>query len=147
MTKVRITKLFEFEMAHVLDNYDGLCSNIHGHSYKLSVTARGEIEENSSSPKVGMVLDFSVLKTIVRKEIIDKLDHALLLPNGSPHAASLQGLSERIYTVDYQPTCEKMVVDFANRISQALPPNIELVSVRLHETATSFAEWFAEDNK
>ena len=59
-------------------------------------------------------------------------------------------LAERfgnIVTVDYQPTCENMLGDFARRISRRLPEGVELHSLRLHETATSFAEWFAEDNR
>jgi 6-pyruvoyltetrahydropterin/6-carboxytetrahydropterin synthase len=48
--------------------------------------------------------------------------------------------------VDYQPTCENMLADFAERLLEALPDEVELYSLRLHETATSFAEWYAEDN-
>lgn len=147
MAKVRITKQFEFEMAHLLDNYDGLCQNIHGHSYKLSVTARGEIEGNTESPKLGMVMDFSVLKKIVKENIVDRLDHAMLVREGTKQAMQLEGIAERIYTVPFQPTCENMVVDFAEKIRANLPKHIELVSVRLNETATSYAEWFAEDNE
>ncbi len=146
MTKIRITKEFEFEMAHALDNYDGLCRNIHGHSYKLSVTARGPIVAEPTSPKDGMVMDFGVLKNIVRKNIIDVLDHAMLVRQDSPRLEQLKVLADRIITVPYQPTCENMVSDFAERIKSNLPAGIELVSVRLHETSTSFAEWFAEDN-
>ncbi|HEX2975249.1 MAG TPA: 6-carboxytetrahydropterin synthase, partial [Bacteroidales bacterium] len=49
--------------------------------------------------------------------------------------------------VDYQPTCENMVADFAARISAKLPGGISLFSLKLYETATSYAEWFAADNK
>lgn len=144
--KVRITKEFNFEMAHLLDNYDGLCRNIHGHSYRLFVTIIGQPEPSVESPKYGMVMDFSVLKGIVRREIVDKLDHALLVRRGTMQAQSLAGLSERIIEVDYQPTCENMVGHFAESIKPYLPSNVELFSIKLYETATSFAEWYAEDN-
>ena len=52
-----------------------------------------------------------------------------------------------IVTVPYQPTCENMLDDFARRIRARLPEGVTLWSLRLHETATSFAEWFAEDNR
>ncbi len=146
MAIVRITKFFEFEMAHLLDNYDGLCRNIHGHSYKLAVTARGQIITDADSPKLGMVLDFSILKRIVKEHIVDRLDHALLVRRNTPQAQKLTGIADRIYTVDYQPTCENMVVDFAQIIKKYLPQGIELVSLRLNETSTSYAEWFEEDN-
>lgn len=144
--KVRITKEFNFEMAHLLDNYDGLCRNIHGHSYRLFVTIIGQPEPSVESPKYGMVMDFSVLKGIVRREIVDKLDHALLVRRGTIQAQRLVGLSERIIEVDYQPTCENMVGHFAESIKPFLPSNVELFSIKLYETATSFAEWYAEDN-
>jgi len=144
--KVRITKEFNFEMAHLLDNYDGLCRNIHGHSYRLFVTIIGQPEPSVESPKYGMVMDFSVLKGIVRREIVDKLDHALLVRRGTIQAQRLAGLSERIIEVDYQPTCENMVGHFAESIKPYLPSNVELFSIKLYETATSFAEWYAEDN-
>lgn len=144
--KVRITKEFNFEMAHLLDNYDGLCRNIHGHSYRLFVTIIGQPEPSVESPKYGMVMDFSVLKGIVRREIVDKLDHALLVRRGTMQAQRLAGLSERIIEVDYQPTCENMVGHFAESIKLYLPSNVELFSIKLYETATSFAEWYAEDN-
>lgn len=144
--KVRITKEFNFEMAHLLDNYDGLCRNIHGHSYRLFVTIIGQPEPSVESPKYGMVMDFSVLKGIVRREIVDKLDHALLVRRGTMQAQRLAGLSERIIEVDFQPTCENMVGHFAESIKPYLPSNVELFSIKLYETATSFAEWYAEDN-
>ncbi len=143
---VRVTKEFSFEMAHLLTEYDGLCRNIHGHSYKLAVTVKGSIESDPTSPKLGMVIDFSVLKKIVNEEIVNRLDHALMVRKDTTQAAQLTGLAERIIKVDYQPTCENMVCDFANRIIARLPQGITLCKIKLNETATSFAEWCIEDN-
>lgn len=143
---IRITKEFCFEMAHLLSNYDGLCKNLHGHSYKLMVTVKGEISQDETSPKHGMVMDFSVLKGIVKGEIVDKLDHAMLVYEKAPQAEQVKGLAERVYTVPYEPTCENMVARFATLINDKLPEHIALVGVRLYETATSYAEWLAEDN-
>ena len=84
MNKIRLTKEFNFEMAHALFGYDGACKNIHGHSYNLSVTFIGEPITDKSNPKCGMVVDFSVMKTIV-KPIIEELDHATLLNAETPH--------------------------------------------------------------
>lgn len=145
MAVIRLTKEFSFEMAHVLSGYDGLCRNVHGHSYRLFVTVKGEPEQDEKSPKYGMVMDFSVLKSIVKEEIVDRLDHAMLVRRNTPQAMQLKGIAERIYEVDYQPTCENMVIEFATKIRARLPQNVKLHSVKLHETATSFAEWYAED--
>ncbi|MBN1651381.1 MAG: 6-carboxytetrahydropterin synthase [Bacteroidales bacterium] len=148
MAKIRITKEFKFETAHALKGYDGLCKHIHGHSYELFVTIIGEPIEDKNSPKLGMVMDFGDLKKIVREEIVDKLDHALVLSSDSKEAVNLLGRDEmfdRVMIVDYQPTSEKMLVDFAARIKPRLPKGISLYSMLLRETVTSYAEWFAAD--
>src|SRR6056297_811734 len=79
MAKIRLTKEFSFEMAHALWNYDGLCSNVHGHSYVLSVTLKGEPVIDRSDPKYGMVVDFGDIKRWVKKTIVDEFDHSLLI--------------------------------------------------------------------
>ncbi len=149
MATIRLTKEFSFEAAHALDGYDGPCREIHGHSYRLFVTVSGTPADDTANPKFGMVVDFGVLKRIVNEQVISKLDHALVLRD-TPHDAALQQLLrnrfDNVVTVAYQPTCENMLVDFAARISAQLPLGVKLFSLRLHETATSYAEWFAEDN-
>lgn len=136
-------------MSHLLEGYDGLCSQIHGHSYRLFVTVIGSPIEDPASPKLGMVMDFGALKKIVNRLIIDRLDHALTIretPAMGGLIAELKKKFERIITVDYQPTCENMIARFADMIAPELPHGVKLHSLRLHETATSFAEWFAADN-
>lgn len=149
MSVIRLTKEFSFEAAHMLEDYDGLCREIHGHSYKLSVTVKGEPCVDPASPKLGMVMDFGVLKRIVGEQIVDKMDHAFVmrdtLQSEQLHATLAERFS-KIVLVDYQPTCENMLADFAERLLGALPDSVELYSLRLHETATSYAEWYADDN-
>jgi len=136
-------------MAHVLQDYDGPCRNIHGHSYRLFVTLEGFPSQKKGDPKTGMVMDFSDLKKIVEKEIIKVFDHAVAL--SSSFKSSGAGFSDEIFGnivfLDYQPTCENLVADFALRIKGNLPSEVDLHSLRLYETATSYAEWYASDNK
>ena len=142
MSIIRLTKEFTFEAAHMLEGYDGLCREIHGHSYKLFVTVKGEPESDSSSPKLGMVMDFGDLKRIVNEQIVGRLDHSFMMRNTLAAEDILNQLSYRfakIVLTDYQPTCENMLSDFAERLLGALPENIELCSLRLHETASSYA--------
>ena len=148
MSNIRITKIFHFEMAHALDGYDGLCRNIHGHSYKLHVTLSGRLSADTTSPKKGMLMDFSDVKTMVQETIINQYDHALLLnrQTDSEVIDVLKRHYQKIVTVDYQPTSELLLIHFAETLQDVLPPNIKLYSLRLHETETSYAEWFAEDN-
>lgn len=147
MPVIRLTKEFSFEMAHFLPGYDGLCRNVHGHSYLLRVTVAGRPSADEASPKLGMVMDFSDLKRIVNEEVAGRLDHALMIRRGSLPASVKAGLTERLVEVDYQPTCENMLADFAERISRRLPAGVSLAALALNETATSCAEWRAEDNR
>ena len=141
--RLRVTKEFHFEAAHFLPGYDGLCANLHGHSYRLLVTLRGEVLEDAHSPKDGMVMDFSLLKTIVEREVVSMLDHTLVVRKGtSPLATSA---SCRFLELSLQPTSENLLAWIVSRLLGALPPKLELFSVRLYETATSCAEWCCED--
>ncbi len=148
MAKIRITKAYKFDMAHALPGHDGLCSNIHGHSYELLVTLIGEPISDPASPKFGMVIDFKDLKKIIKGLIVDELDHSMILRKDTPDEllSTLKKHYERIVLVDYQPTSENMIIDFAKRINVALPENVKLHHLKLWETVTSYTEWFAEDN-
>jgi 6-pyruvoyltetrahydropterin/6-carboxytetrahydropterin synthase len=148
MATVRVTKEFRFEMAHALWNYDGLCRNVHGHSYIMYVTIKGEPIQDHSNVKNGMVIDFGDLKRIVNENIVTPFDHSLVISQLSNHEYILktEQMFDRKHLLPYQPTCENMVIDFAGRISKLLPIGIDLCSVKLYETATSYAEWVASDN-
>jgi 6-pyruvoyltetrahydropterin/6-carboxytetrahydropterin synthase len=138
-----MTKQFSFEMAHALRNYDGLCRNIHGHSYKMDSTLAGQPLRDENSPKNGMVMDFGDLKRLVNEEVISLLDHALVL-NSKTDAQLVEVLKqnyEKIVTVDFQPTTENLLEFIAAKIQSRLPETVTLTCVRLRETDTSYAEW------
>ena len=146
---IRITKEFSFEASHALYRHDGLCKNVHGHSYKLHVTIIGNPIEESKNVKFGVIIDFSDLKKIVKEEIVIPFDHATILNCNSPQielANKMEEMGNKIIRVNYPPTCEMLVSDFANKIQKKLPKNLKLYSLKLRETATAFAEWFADDN-
>ena len=130
MTKIRLTKEFSFEAAHLLEGYDGACREIHGHSYRLFVTVRGVPVCDGRNPKLGMVMDFGQLKRIVGEEVVQRLDHAFVMRRTPAGEAFAEALGTR----------------FDARIAPRLPEGVELYALRLHETATSYAEWVADDN-
>ncbi|WP_310993285.1 6-pyruvoyl trahydropterin synthase family protein [Aequorivita marina] len=149
MQRIRITKQFSFETGHALYGYDGKCRNVHGHSYKLSVTVIGSPITDSDNVKLGMVIDFGDLKKIVKEEIVDVFDHATVFNKNTPHVELAKELSNRghnVLLVDYQPTSEMMVIDFSEKIKHRLPKNIQLYALKLQETDSSYAEWVAADN-
>lgn len=145
--KLRVSKIFEMETAHALWGYDGKCKNIHGHSYKLTVSVTGDISQDKDDSKLGMIIDFTDLKAIVKEHIVNPFDHCLLVNKNTPHAeyANVEHGFSKIMLCDYQPTCENMLVDMVKRLQQALPTNITLKYARLQETANSYSEWFSED--
>ncbi|MDX9881519.1 MAG: 6-carboxytetrahydropterin synthase [Prolixibacteraceae bacterium] len=148
MAIIRVSKQFSFEMSHALFNYDGLCRNIHGHSYKLRITITGEPINDPGKPKNGMVIDFGDLKKLINKSIVDELDHSLMINAAAPHRnpEELGQMYERFHVVGFQPTTENLVIYIAGKIQKLLPAHLKLFSVRLYETVNSFAEWFASDN-
>jgi len=146
---VRVTKSFSFDMAHALYGYDGPCKNIHGHTYRLYVTVAGYPLADDHHPKNGMVIDFSDLKKIVRQNIIDSFDHALVLYEKSPHKNLQPQLTqqfEKIIFLDHQPTCENLLLHFQRILLPHYQSHIKLVAMRLEETPDSYSEWLRNDN-
>ena len=146
MMIIRVTKEFDFETAHALDGYNGKCKDIHGHSYHLTVTVKGEVINDQTDPKDGMVLDFKDLKSIIKTKIDPIFDHRLILRNNS-RFKGIEKMNEAVRYVDYQPTCENMLLEIVDIFNRFLPSNIQLCKVSLRETASSYSEWLAEDNQ
>ncbi|KGG81487.1 6-pyruvoyl tetrahydropterin synthase [Caloranaerobacter azorensis H53214] len=112
-----ITKIFTFDSAHKLEDYDGECRFLHGHTYKLEITIRGEVDNR------GIVIDFNELKEIVKEKVINVLDHKYL---------------NEIF--DFNPTCENILFWIFNEIDNAIKKdNCWLKKVVLWETPTSYA--------
>lgn len=143
---IRITKEFDFEAAHALDGYEGKCRDIHGHSYHLKITLIGEPRADKSQPECGMVVDFGEIKSIIREHVYEEFDHRLLLRNDS-RFMGLEKENERIRYVNYQPTCENMLIEIVGMVEKQLNSKVKLHSAFLRETANSYAEWFASDNE
>ncbi len=149
MSIIRVTREFRFEMAHALWNYDGPCRNVHGHSYILYVTYAGEPVNDPASNRNGMVIDFGDLKRMVNENIIRKYDHSLVVSGQAP-AEVVDRYRQHFANViifPHQPTCENLVADIAATLSGLAPAGTFLHSVRLYETATAYAEWYASDNQ
>lgn len=147
MSNYQLTKQFRLEMAHALVGYDGLCNQIHGHSYLLEVTVEGEPSESEGSD-MGMAVDFGTIRRIVDGEITSRYDHSLLLrdcPETAEVVEVLRRHFDRIHAVSWQPTCENILAHFASLIEPHLPVGIRLHSLRLHETAANCATYLPEN--
>jgi len=142
---VRITKEFSFEMSHLLYNHKGDCKNIHGHSYRLFVTIKGRPNGNVNAPSYGMLIDFAELKEIINSKIILQFDHALAVSEEAYKNSFLTNYRGKIVVKPFEPTCENLVSCFAEIIRKNLPKNVELHSLKLYETPTSYTEWHLDD--
>ncbi len=140
---IKLTKKFNFDMAHALFGHDGQCKNIHGHTYQLEITVEGIPQECHGATNDGMVMDFGVLKSLVSELIINKLDHALVLNKNAPYANNVEFLQqfEKVNLLPFQPTCENLVLFMVDILIDKFDPGINLYSVRLDETPTSYAVW------
>ena len=119
---MRIVKVFKFEAAHSLSNHPGKCKNLHGHSYKLEVEVTGPINEYS-----GMVVDFDILSDLVKRVIIDNVDHQFL---------------NDIYP-NMHTTAENLVSRFMRELRKQFKADEFLWAIdklRLWETETCYAE-------
>lgn len=126
-----IYKNFEFDMAHRLDNYNGLCKSLHGHTYKLSVGL-----SVNKLDKLGMCIDFKVIKEVVNQLVINYVDHAVWLKNSIENKkliSVIKKMNMRLILTPYNPTAENMILIFW----RLLHINLPLFTLTLYETPTS----------
>ena len=137
MYKVQVKKCFD--SAHFLKGYDGKCSNLHGHRWTV------EVERCSDELQVdgqcrGMVLDFSDVKDVLREET-QRLDHSLLIEEGSLRETTLAALKEegfRILEFPFRPTAENFAKHFYDYMKAAGFP---VSAVRVYETPNNCATY------
>ncbi|MCX7941986.1 MAG: 6-carboxytetrahydropterin synthase QueD [Dictyoglomaceae bacterium] len=109
-----IIKKFKFNSAHNLLSYKGKCERLHGHTYELVIVVKGYPD------KEGMIIDFLELKELVKKEVIDILDHSYL------------------NDIISQPTAENIAIWVWNKLEKKLKKeNCNLYEVQVWETSES----------
>ena len=129
----KVAKTTSFCYGHRLLNYDGKCKHLHGHN--------GRVEIVLSSKKLdrrGMVVDFGDVKEIVKSFVDRELDHKMILCEKDSVLPLLKARREPCFVMKENPTAEaiaKLIYDFAKS------KNLPVISVKLWETDTSFAEY------
>ncbi|MFZ7116445.1 MAG: 6-pyruvoyl trahydropterin synthase family protein [Bacteroidota bacterium] len=136
-----ITKIFNFEMAHAINGYEGACRHIHGHSYQLyvSVSFAKDGPEFISSP--GFIIDFKVLKQIVESAVVGVLDHKLVLSKDYLSNKPYVELLENLIVWEFEPTVENILLYIKDAIRSELPVDLRLTALKLYETKDSYSEW------
>ncbi len=138
---ISVTKIFNFEMAHALNGYNGPCSNIHGHSYELHVTVRQAEERLGKLIPPGFIIDFKELKEIVNTKVISLLDHKLVLSYEYMNSLESHTSFKNLFLFGTEPTAENLILFISKELIASLPPEASLHSLKLFETGNSYAEW------
>jgi 6-pyruvoyltetrahydropterin/6-carboxytetrahydropterin synthase len=116
--RTTVTKILSFDAAHSLPDHEGLCRNVHGHTYTMEVTVEGAV--TSGGPADGMVMDFGDLRSRVAELVVDRLDHRYLND-----------------LFDFAPTAEALA---AWSMETLLSAGLPVVRIRLWETPTSYVD-------
>ncbi len=136
-----ITKIFNFEMAHAINGYDGACKHIHGHSYQLYISVSLANNDLDFIPAPGFIIDFKLLKQIVESTVVSVLDHKLVLSKTFLSNKPYVELLENLIVWEYEPTVENILLYIKTALSSALPKELRLTAVKLYETKDSYSEW------
>lgn len=116
MAQMELSCTFRFAASHFLTKYHGKCENLHGHNYKIIVTIFGDVRSD------GMVMDFKIIKDIVKSEVISKLDH------------------NHLNDIIDNPSAENLAIWIWDKIADKLP----LRKIAVYETADYLAEYYGE---
>ena len=134
---ITVTKTVKFDAAHVLTNHQGLCKNLHGHTYRVDISVT-QAEDDASD----MVIDFKDLKKIATEIICDRFDHAFVYNTQSEGereiAAVVERYGMRTVALPFRSTAENMAKMFYEQLKSRLPG---VSSVKVWETADSCAEY------
>jgi 6-pyruvoyltetrahydropterin/6-carboxytetrahydropterin synthase len=136
-----LTKVFHFETGHALNEYEGACKNIHGHSYELRVSVTTSNQSDDFLPAPGFIIDFKEIKKIVTQKIVDHLDHKLILSKAYLQKHPQFNELENLIIWDFEPSAENILLFIKNTLFNEFPEEIKLRKLLLYETKSSFVEW------
>ena len=132
---ITVTKTVKFDAAHILSDHEGLCKNLHGHTYRVDVSVVGDESRD-------MVIDFKELKTLATEVICEKFDHAFIYNTASAGECEIAAVVEkngmRTVAIPFRSTAENLAKLFFNDLKTRIPG---LAAVKVWETADSCAEY------
>ncbi len=131
-----VTKTIKFDAAHILTNHQGLCKNLHGHTYRVDVSVT-QAEDDASD----MVIDFKDLKRIAAEVVCERFDHAFIYNTESAGEREIAEVVERhgmrTVAIPFRSTAENLARLFFGELKSRIPG---LSAVKVWETADSCAE-------
>lgn len=130
-----------FDSAHFLKGYEGKCSNIHGHRFKLEATVAAQELVKDGSER-GMIVDFKAFKKDLKK-LADEMDHSLILETGSLKEKTREALEDegfRLVELDFRPTAENLAEYFYGELEDM---GYQVILVKVYETPDNCAGYSA----
>ena len=141
-----ITRRLEFDAGHRIPNHASQCRHLHGHRYAIEITLSGEIIRTEGAAEQGMVMDFSEVKQIAKRVLVEQWDHAFLVYQGDravvDFLASLPG--HKTVVLPVVPTAENLAAEAFRMLDAAYRDTygnqLRLERVRLYETPNNWAD-------
>lgn len=134
---ITVTKTIKFDAAHILTNHQGLCKNLHGHTYRVDVS----VTQGSGDTR-DMVIDFKDLKRIASEVVCERFDHAFIYNTESAGEREIAAVVEkngmRTVAIPFRSTAENLARMFFGELKARIPG---LSAVKVWETADSCAEY------
>ena len=134
---ITVTKTIRFDAAHILTNHQGLCKNLHGHTYRVDVSVTQDDGDTRD-----MVIDFKDLKRIASEVVCERFDHAFIYNTESAGEREIAAVVEkngmRTVAIPFRSTAENLARMFFGELKARIPG---LSAVKVWETADSCAEY------
>lgn len=146
---MRITRRLEFDAGHRIPDHKSQCRHLHGHRYALEITLQGTPVDSAGRADHGMVMDFSQVKEIAMRHLVEQWDHAFLAwREDTAVVAFLQSLAgHKTVLLDSVPTAENLAREafriLAPHYSAHYQNRLRLVRLRLYETPNCWADYIA----
>ena len=139
-----VTKTVRFDAAHILTNHQGMCRNLHGHTYRVDVSVRRSAAASGSGVPSDMVIDFKDLKKVIEDTVVSRYDHAFIYNETSPAESEIAAVVSkhgmRVVALPWRSTAENLARHFFAELSARLEG---VSSVKVWETPDSCAEYSA----
>ena len=143
---MRITRRLEFDAGHRIPNHHSQCRHLHGHRYAIEITLTGDVIATDGASEQGMVMDFSEVKSIAKKSVVDAWDHAFLVyAKDSAVVDFLQSIAgHKTVVLDAPPTAENLAIEAFRLLDRAYRDiygnRLQLERIRIYETPNCWAD-------
>ena len=141
-----ITRRLEFDAGHRIPNHKSQCRHMHGHRYAIEITLTGDLISAANSSDEGMVMDFSDVKAIAQKQLVDAWDHAFLVYEGDKTVSDFLATlpDHKTVKLHFIPTAENLAAEAFRLLDNAYQDTygnqLKLQQIRIYETPNNWAD-------